>query len=261
MRTAPLLPALALLVPLLGCPSEKKGPSGRDLVDEVKVRSSERERKLPAWRFDGVAEDLTRGEQLPFRFAYRAPNRMRAEVEGATPQRYAFDGTTLRALDVNKKQLTVWNLTNVPRDQAEAFVHEVFGPFAPEGFRAPLLPAGVKFEAQLIGEGDNRRAELRAVLMDPNGAMRFTHGFKYPSMEFTGKLVEFDKLRVATLVTATKCFDAVGVCVPQTVEERQNDVLTMRTTLSHIELDAPLPEGEFTIALPEGGTEVAGQMQ
>src|SRR6185437_10661631 len=108
-------------------------------------------------------------------------------TEGDKAHVFVFDGTSLKDLDVAAKKLTTFDLSGLPKDKADGFLHQIFAPFAPEGFRAPLLPSTVTATKKTTAEGD----EVQLAATVPDGAQKyaFTFAFRAPAMDLLDKQI------------------------------------------------------------------------
>lgn len=254
MRTRSL--SLLALAVLCGCPSNKKSQAApAELVSQARTQLAERERKLVSYRFHGSTTDLTRNQSLGFKFLFRSPDKMRGETEGAQPHVFVFDGKALRDLDVSKKKLTTYDLSSLPKAKADAFLHEIFAPFAPEGFRAPLLPGGPLQAETRLGEGDKKELWLSGAVADGAQKYEFSFLFALPAMDLVQKDISAPDGKSRIAVTRQSCDPKLGLCFPAEVLETRDGKPVARTVLSDIEVNGAVADADFALAVPPGGTE------
>lgn len=247
------LSLLALAV-LCGCTQKVSAPSEAELVSQARTQLAERERKLSSYRFHGSTTDLASNQSLGFRFLYRSPGKMRGETEGAQPHVFVFDGQSLKDLDVAAKRLTTYDLAGLPKDKADAFLHTIFAPFAPEGFRAPLLPTAGLHAQQRIGEQDRKELQLSAAIQD--GPQKYDFGFRFalPAMDLLEKTVKGPEGESKVTVARQACEPKLGLCFPAEVLESRDGKPVARTLLSDVQVNAPVTDADFALAVPAGGT-------
>jgi len=249
------LSLLAIAFVLAACPSkEKPAPPSAELASQVRSQLAERERKVTSYRFHGITTDMTSSQSLGFRFAYRSPGKMRGETEGDKAHVFVFDGQTLKDLDVAAKKLTTFDLSALPKDKADAFLHQIFAPFAPEGFRAPLLPATATAEKKL-GDDGKSVADLSATIADGAQSYAFTFRFGLPAMDLLDKQISGPEGQSRVQVTKQTCDAKLALCFPSEVVESHDGKPTARTELSGIAINGQVADAEFVLAVPPGGTE------
>ena len=239
-------PALRLLLPLLAlsaCSKKCDGAGDPSLVSTVRTALSERERKLDSYRFDGVT--VQGADRAEFTFSYRSPGKMRGDLKSAR-RTFAFDGRRFLLWDEAARVMTEIDLEGVPRDQAALFLHQSFSPFAPEGWRAPLLGGQLSAEPR---EKDGKPQLAVTAAAPGNAELAVTFLFTPPAMDFAGKSV---KSGGESLVTAQHCDEKLKLCFPTTVEERVPGGERAVTTLSNVQLNLALPPETFELKLPDG---------
>jgi len=247
-------PACILLL-LSGCVKSPAPPDVAALASTARTQLAERERKLTSYRFHGMATDVARNETLAFDVAYKSPNKLRGATQGATPHVLAFDGKDFRDLDVRAKKLTTYSLAGLPKGRADAFLHQVFAAFVPEGFRSPLLPAGPGLTAQPRQGERGPELLLDARIADGPAHYAFTFRFSNPAMDLLEKTISGPDGESRVQVLKQTCEPALRLCFPQELLESHGGKATVRTVLSEIAINAPVADAEFSLAVPEGGTE------
>lgn len=255
MRT--WLAGSGILLALTGCPRQPEhGADGAALLSQARSALAERERKLQTYRFHGETTDLERGQTLAFNFVYRAPGKMRGETLGPGGHVFSFDGATLRELDVAAKKLTTYDLTALPRAKSDELLHQIFAPFAPEGFRAPLLPQGPAVKAAArVGAEDKPEVQLTAEVADGAERYAFVYRYRTPAMDLVEKVIRAPDGDHTTRVNKQSCEPRSGLCVPTEIVESAGGKPMARTVLSDVAINGPVTDGDFTLAAPPGGTE------
>jgi hypothetical protein len=246
-----------LLLGLTACPRQTEpAADGTALLSQARSALAERERKLQTYRFHGQTTDLQRQETLGFNFVYRAPTKMRGETLGASAHVFVFDGSSLRELDVAAKKVTTYDLTGLPRDRSDALLHQIFAPFAPEGFRAPLLPAGSAVKAERrIGAEEKAEVMLTTEVADGAEHYAFIYRYRTPAMDLVEKIIRAPDGDHSTVVNKQSCEPKSGLCVPTEIVETAAGKPVARTVLSEVAINGPVTDGDFVLAVPAGGTE------
>nr|WP_153865493.1 MULTISPECIES: hypothetical protein [Myxococcaceae] len=237
-----------LLLILVVAPGCERGGSGSAadaarLLRQVEQGLGERDARLRTFRFEGTVQE--EGEApLPFRFAYRAPARMRGSLGGSSPCTFAYDGEHLYEQRDAERRLTTFTLA-LPPPERTAFLTEVFSPFLPEGFRVPLLPrTGVSAE-RAVHRLAPQAVRLRVAL--PQGE-QVEYLLRWPSLDFLGKRTQAGELRVE----AEACDAALHLCVPRRLTRWVDGRQVGQTELRDIALGPALPSGLFVLEAPAG---------
>jgi outer membrane lipoprotein-sorting protein len=235
-----LLTLALALSHILAC-TKKPSDDASLLSSTVRAAIAERERKIVSYRFD--AETVQGDQRAQFSFAFRAPGKMRGDLKTAGKV-FVFDGKRFHQWDETEKVLTEIDLSSAAKEQAALFLHQTFAPFAPEGFRSPLL-GGQLHLAREPAEGAQRLAVTAAV----GDGVAVTFLLAPPAMDYLGK-------RVAgggeCRVTAQHCDAALKLCFPSSLEESVPGSPAAVTTLTAIEINAALPPEHFELTLPAG---------
>jgi hypothetical protein len=253
--TSRRLAALALLA-LAGCPSKPAEP-GPDApsISKVKAGLAERERKVQTYRLSGTVTDLVRGDKQTFRFVFKGPNKMRGDLLAPANTTISFDGERLHQWKGSEGKLMHVDLSPLPRAQADQMLHAYFSPLAPEGFRTPLLPAGKDVSVKAEAGADGPLWHVQTQLKDGADSYAFDFRFAPKSMDFLGKDVTGPDGRATTLVTERFCDDKSGLCFPKVITEKKDDKPFAQVVLDAIEINPPVADDAFVIALPDGGVE------
>ena len=241
---ARILP-LSLLV-LAGC---RRADDTSALLSDARQRLAARDGKLTSYALAGTARQ---GPQtLEFSFAYRAPQKMLGTLGAPASRTYAWDGEHLfERSDAARQFVTFTN--ELPADKRAGVLTEIFAPFAPEGFRAPLLPSkGVSARRAT----HPRSPEAVELTVKPEGAdVEVTYVLRWPSLDFLGKRTLSGGSASELRVEEEHCEQALGLCVPKRLTQWAGEQQVAQTTLSRVELNPALPSDTFTLSAPEGYT-------
>jgi outer membrane lipoprotein-sorting protein len=216
------------------------------LEKQVRAHFAERDAKLRSYRFSGTTREL--GQVGAFEFECRAPNKVKGELKAPTHRTFSFDGAKLFDVDHDAKKFTAFEL-KLPAEKAALVLSQTFSPFAPEGFRVPLLlQKGV--EAKRVEHPRAKEAvELSLSAKDESGgALSIVYVMRWPSMDFLEKRSGNAVLRVDD----EQCDEKLGLCFPKklTNVEGGKDVAT--TELAGIEVNPDIPNDAFTLTPPQG---------
>jgi outer membrane lipoprotein-sorting protein len=238
-----LVVVLGVAVGLGGC-RRQEGVADSPQVSAVKASLAERERKVQSYRFSG--ESVHGEERVSYSFAFRAPNKMRGEI-AETGVTFAFDGRRLVQWDEKNRFFHVVDMEKAPRAKAQMFLHKVFAPFAPEGWRAPLLGGTLTAEQRVL-DGKERTAVTAQASADGE-SVAITYLFAPPAMDFLGKQVRGGG---AVEVLEQHCDEKLGLCFPSVFEETTGVGPKMVTRLTGIEINSAIPPEFFSLEPPEG---------
>jgi hypothetical protein len=241
---ARLLP-LSLLV-LAGC---RRTDDTSALLSDAKQRLAARDGRLTSYALAGTARQGP--ETLDFSFAYRAPQKMLGTLGAPASRTYAWDGEHLFERSDAARQFVTFN-NELPADKRAGVLTEIFAPFAPEGFRAPLLPSkGVSARRA----AHPRSPEAVELTVKPEGDdVEVTYVLRWPSLDFLGKRTLSGGTASELRVEEEHCEQALGLCVPKRLTQWAGEQLVAETTLSRVELNPALPSDTFTLGAPEGYT-------
>jgi outer membrane lipoprotein-sorting protein len=231
-----------LLVALLlwaGCPKDEGNASG--LLSRVRAGLAEREKKVASYRFDGVIAQAE--ERICFSVAFRAPRMTRVEMKESGIV-YAFDGQRFSQWDPRQKTLTLIDLAKEPRLDGALFLHEVFSPFSPEGWRSPLLAGNLVAAADAAGT-----VAVEARANDGADEIEVRYLFALPAMDFVGKSVRGGS---EVRIKDRHCEKELGLCFPTVIEERPPGQPALVTTLQSFAINVPIPAALFEPQAPEG---------
>lgn len=249
-RQAAFFHALLGTAALLGCrgdgPSSAADPA---LLSQVKSGLVDRDRILFAFHLEGRVVEAER--EARFSFDYRAPQRMRGTLHSDGGRSLAFDGEQLYQLDPPLQRLT---RTRLPLKSAQlaGLLAQLFSPFVPDGFRAPLLPRDRAWARRVSHPRAPQAVELQVKLVDPQlGPVEVHYLLRWPSLDFLEKRTE-GAVRGRIAVTAEHCEPSLKLCVPEALEQTVGDGPGARTLLQSISLNQPLPADAFTLSAPPG---------
>ena len=248
---------------LAGCKKPDPAPADASLLSEVKTRLTERDKKLASYRFKTT---VTEGaNEARFEFSFRSPNKMKGVISHPTELTYAFDGSELQQLTLQNKKLVVKTMEG-GNEQTALMLNRTFAPFAPEGFRAPLLVrTGVS--AKKVAHPKAREAvEVVQEAKDDSGTARVSYVFRWPQMDFLGKTSEIAGQKSEVRVDEEHCDEKLQLCVPMKLSQLSfpkggAGQLVGTSVISEIELSAVLPNDAFTLATPDGFERVAAPAQ
>ncbi|RKG87039.1 hypothetical protein [Corallococcus terminator] len=248
MRALFLLPLLSLLA----CRSSSSGSGdSAELMSQVREKLAARDAKLLNYQLEGTQKE---GDSLSagFTFAYRAPQKMRGTV--TQPARtVSWDGKHLYEQVEANKQFTTFT-SQVSAEKLSAFLTEVFTPFVPDGFRAPLLLRSTKARRALSHPKAKEAVELSMPLEgDAGGGMVVTYVLRWPTLDFLARRTRApDGTEAEVRMEEEHCDAELGLCVPRKLTRHAGGLQVGETVLSRVDLKAPLPNDAFTPAAPDG---------
>jgi hypothetical protein len=237
-----LLPPLLLL--LAGC---RRGDETSTLLAEAKQRLSTRDGKLTSYVLAGTAREGT--QTMDFQFAYRAPQKMLGTLGTPSSRTFAWDGEHLFERDDTAKRFRTHDGGLGPEARTELLTG-LFTPFAPEGFRAPLLPSqGVSARRASHPRGP----EAVELTVKPTGSdVEVTYVLRWPGMDFLGKRTRSGDATAEIRVEEEQCEQALALCVPKRLTQWTAGQQVAETRLTRVELNPALPAETFTLGAPEG---------
>ncbi|MCC6337989.1 MAG: hypothetical protein IT380_28855 [Myxococcales bacterium] len=245
-----------LVLALLGLAACTKSPAGSppppSLLGEVKQALAERERRLASYHL--VADTTEGGRTAHHEFFFRAPNHGHGVATGGPESvEVAFDGTTLYRVNDAEKKVEAYAL-ELPPAKAALLLATFFRPFAPDGFRTPLLPSkGVT--AKLVSHPMGpQAAELTVSTQDEDGPVEVTYVLRFPSGDFLGRRSRTGRHVGEVKVDTERCEAALKLCVPTKLTETRDGEVLGTTTITSLELNPELPADRFRLAPPEGYT-------
>jgi len=244
------LALLALAAAALGsCKCSTPAPSGPQLANEMKRALADRERRLTSYHV--VVTSKEGDAEAAHQFFYRAPNKVRGVLEKPQALTLAFDGTTLFKLLPEQKTLYSYAM-KLPRDKAAFMLASQFSPFVPEGYRTPLLPStGVTAQKVKHPKGPEAVELTVSTGLGPD-AVRVTYVLRWPSADFLGKRTTLGGQTSELTVDEEVCDQALKLCVPKVVTEREGGAVVATTTITTVELNPELPAEGFTLTAPPG---------
>jgi hypothetical protein len=239
---ARLLPLLLLV--LAGC---RRGEDTSALLTDATQRLAARDGKLTSYALAGTAREGA--QTMDFQFAYRAPQKMLGTLGAPASRSYAWDGEHLMERSDAAKRLVTYK-DELPPEKRVGVLTEIFAPFAPEGFRAPLLP-GKGVSARRISHP--RGPEAVELTVKPEGTdVEVTYVLRWPGMDFLGKRTRSGGASSEIRVEEEQCEQSLGLCVPKRLTQWAGEQQVAETTLSRVELNPTLPAETFTLRAPEG---------
>jgi len=237
-------PLLLLLLVLTGCP---KGDDAPALLAGARQRLSAREGRLTSYVLEGTAQEGS--QTMAFQFAWRAPQKMLGTLGAPTPRTWAWDGTHLFERDDAARTFHTYQ-DNLTPERRVGVLTALFSPFAPEGFRAPLLP----------GEGVSaRRAthplapEALELTVKPAGSdVEVTYVLRWPTMDFLAKRMRSGADTSELRVEEEQCEARLELCVPRKLTQWAGARQVAQTVITRVELSPTLPAETFTLTAPKG---------
>jgi hypothetical protein len=242
-------PLPLLLLALAGCTPRAEDSTA--LLAQVRQRLAARDGRLTSYQLAGTTREG--GQALDFTFAWRAPQRMLGQLGAPASRTFAWDGEHLFERSDAERRFTTFR-DELPADRRAGFLTETFGPFVPEGFRAPLLP----------GQGVSLRRASHALApsavelaVRPAGVeeVEVVYVLRWPALDFLGKRALAHGTTSEVRVEEEQCEPALSLCVPRRLTRWVDGQPVGETTLTRVELNPPLPADLFTLQAP-GGYEV-----
>ncbi|MBX5482674.1 MAG: hypothetical protein IRZ16_12670 [Myxococcaceae bacterium] len=254
--TIPLACACVCALALCGCPKkeEQSAEDAEALLARAKGALAEREKKLRSYHLEGTVAEA--GQRADFTFDYRAPNRMKGtvRVEDKSERTYSFDGDRLFVLAPEEKTLVQ---SELPKDsqQSAVMLTQLFGQFAPEGYRAPVLELA-HADARKVSRPEAPEAvEISSATKDESGdTITVTYVYRWPSMDLLEKRLTENGNSMTLHVDEELCDERLKLCVPKKLTQKYGTQPGAVTTLSRIDFNVSLPNDAFTLPLPEGYT-------
>ncbi len=231
-----------LLVLSAGCTKAPTAspPPPPSLVGEAKRALAEREKRLTSYK---LVVDTTEGERRAHHeFAYRSPNKSRGHVTLPQEVEIAFDGTQLVRVLYPDKKVEVVPLDLPPADRAY-FLASTFMPFAPEGYRAPLLPqTGV--EATRVSRPN--ATDAVELTVKPGPGVTVVYVLRLPAGDFLEKRTRAEGQERVVRVVAEQCDEVLKLCVPTKLVETLGNETLGTTEVISVELNPALPQDSFS---------------
>jgi outer membrane lipoprotein-sorting protein len=235
-----------LLLGLLSCAkSPLTAVAGPSLVAQMKQRVAERDKRLTSFQ---IAVDSKQGAQLVHHeFYFKAPNHSRGVLLTAPLVTLSFDGHYFYRLLRDTKQHEKIEF-KLPAEQTASFLASTFQPFAPEGFRAPLIPASKVVATHTSHPLENDAVALKATLEDGMGTLEMTWILR----ERNGDFLEKRSGDSSLLVKEESCDDSLKLCVPTTVVQFERGAEVGRTVVTFLQLNPALSSDSFSLVVPAG---------
>lgn len=232
------------------CPKKDEAPPP-PTVGDVKRVLAEREKRLSSFHITVVTDEAQHHAEHEFWF--RTPNKSRGHVKLPQEVELAFDGAKLvRVLfpaDGGASVVEPMSL-DLPPAQRAFFLASTFMPFAPEGFRTPLLP--------MSGVTVRQTGDQVVLDVEPGQGVKVQYTLKWPSGDFREKRSVADGRERVLRVLKEECSEALKLCVPVKLEE----VLISgdggaeplgRTEVTRVEFNPELPQDFFAPAVTDAG--------
>lgn len=245
MRRLALL--LVLVLAAAGC--KKPQDDVASLLSEVKSKLAERDRKLSSYHL--VTTVVEGQNEAKFEFFFRSPNKMKGVITHPSEVTYAFDGAALHQLTPQQKRLMVKKVT-AGKEQDTLLLNKLFAPFAPEGYRAPLLVREGVTATRVKHPKAAEAVQVSQEAKDESGTAKVTYVFRWPQMDFLEKTSEIGGQKSTVRVDEEHCDEKLKLCVPKKLTQLVADQPVGTSTLTTIELEAKTPNDAFTLETPDG---------
>jgi hypothetical protein len=237
----------ALLLPLWAC--TRGAEREAQLLERVRAGLAQREAKVRSLHLAGTVTEA--GQQADFELRYRAPSYLRASVTRPTALTLSYDGERLYELLPADKSLRAYAV-KLPPAEGAALLASRFGPFLPDGFRAPLLPnRGVRAQRVRHPRADDA-VELRFEAHADGQPLTVTYVLRLPAMDFLEKRTATAGATSALQVEAERCPPALGLCFPEQLAEFSGATAGARTRLTTLEVNLPISPEHFRLETPPG---------
>jgi hypothetical protein len=238
---------LAFAFGLASCRRDERRETATGVLAEVKSALAERERRLTAFRLEGVIREA--GREAPFEAAFRAPNRVRGVLRVGSGRTLSFDGAKLYQLDPDSKTLVTYE----PGAGASAALTQLLGAFVPEGFRVPVVDLRAATARRTPHPRGPEAVELSSETRDEQDqSIRVTYVLRWPSGDLLEKRLTAYGRTMTLEVEEEQCDERLELCVPRRFTQKYDGAPGAVTTLSRIELGASVAIQEFTLSAPEG---------
>jgi outer membrane lipoprotein-sorting protein len=209
----------------------------------VKAGLAARDAKLSSYHLEGDTD----GHR--FEFFYRSPNRMRGILVGPQGRTFSFDGSDLFELVPAESKLLVYEDKLPPAKSAELLTR-VFSPFAPEGFRAPLLGLeGVT--AEWDTDAGTPTVHIHQTLSGEGLPLSVDVTLRWPSLDFLSKTLVLTS-SVQARMERESCDTTLALCVPTRIRTLRAGEPESVTTFTRVELNPPLAVEDFSLRAPPG---------
>ena len=244
MRSRSLLTLPPLLLLLAGC---RRGDDPSALLSQARQRLAARDGALTSYVLEGSGHEGA--QTMAFQFAYRAPNKMLGVLGVPATRAWAWDGEHLVERDDTAHKLIPYRDTLTPEQRTEVLT-QLFSPFAPEGFRAPLLPAQGVSAHRVPHPRGPEAVELS--VRPPGSEVEGVCVLRWPGMDFLGKRVHSGAGDSELRVDEEQCDKALALCVPRRLTQWEGGQAVAETRLTRVEFNPTLPAETFALTPPGG---------
>jgi outer membrane lipoprotein-sorting protein len=233
-----VLSAVALV--LAAC--TKDAPPPAPTIGDVKRVLAEREKRLLSFH---IVVSTDEGEHhAEHEFWFRSPNKSRGHLLLPQEVELVFDGTKLVRVLYPARVVEPIPL-DMPPQQRAFFLASTFMPFAPEGYRTPLLP--------MSGITVKQTADRVTLDVDPGEGVKVKYVLRWPSGDFLEKRTFSAGNERVLKVLAEKCDEKAKLCVPVKLEESLTGLDGAaeplgRTEVSLVEFNPPVSEQFFSLS-------------
>ncbi|MFT3712720.1 MAG: hypothetical protein QM817_34145 [Archangium sp.] len=201
---------------------------------------AEREKRLSSFH---IVVSTDEGEHhAEHEFWFRSPNKSRGHLKVPNEVELVFDGAKLSRILYPAKVVEPVPL-DMPPQQRAFFLASTFMPFAPEGFRTPLLP--------MSGVSVTVSGERVTLDVDPGEGVKVKYVLRWPSGDFLEKRTLAAGNERVLKVLAEKCDEKLKLCVPVKLEESITGLdgaaeVLGRTEVTSVEFNPALSEQFFS---------------
>ncbi|MGQ0504261.1 MAG: hypothetical protein ACT4TC_03000 [Myxococcaceae bacterium] len=246
--------ALAASLCLAGSACRKQQEDLSGLLLEVKEGLAERDAKLQSYTVRGTVTEL--GQVARYEFAYRAPNRMLGELLLPSARTLAFDGEHLFDVLPGSKRFTTVQLKRRSNAPSEKLM-ELFTPFMPDGFRAPML----NLKELKATFGTHPRAPKTVVLTQHlHEGAEVAYEMRYPSLDFLSRSMVSGSHHREVRVEEEQCDKKLALCYPVRIAQMEDGQPGAVTVLEDLRINPPVPVETFTLTAPEGYAQATSEL-
>jgi hypothetical protein len=172
---------------------------------------------------------------------------MRGVITEPAQRTFSFDGQALYQVSFAEKQFVRYSL-ELSREKSLLLLSQTFSPFAPEGFRVPLLKANQLTARKVKHRLAPEAVEVGQTVQEGEKSIPVAYTFRWPSLDFLEKRMGDSRLEVEE----EHCDAALKLCVPKRLSQWVGAERAFTTSLSEVELNPALVAEDFTLAPPEG---------
>lgn len=177
---------------------------------------------------------------------------MRGALTRPIQRTFSFDGKRLFEIATDEKRFTRFEM-KLPPQKSLLFLTQTFSPFAPEGYRAPLLLSEGVTVTSTTHPKATQAIEVKVATTDDTGTpLEGVYVLRWPSLDFLAKRTAFGGHASEIRVDAEHCDELLKLCFPKQLSQWEGKELIAVTVLSTLSLNPALPAEWFTLAPPPG---------